>query len=447
MSIFRAYDIRGEYPKDINEGIAKTIGSAFARFAGNDKNYNPAVFVARDARLSSPYLSEKFIEGCQLAGTNVFDLGMIPRTVACFYAWKSQGYLAYITASHLPKEWNGIKFFTPEGIGFLEKQNMEIKRLYSQETNPSKRQGTVTAIEKRPVEQYTNLMLFKSQPKKKLKIVTDAGNGVADIVLKDLLKKAGHSVTSLNSKPDGNFPNRKVDPNEDSLKLLRDAVIEKEADLGLAFDGDADRLTVVDDKGRKLSADHLAYILLKEIYKTKKGPAIANVECSYVIDEISKQFNEKVIRVPVGDTHLIFGVNEHKGIFGIEKSGHCCIPSLVPFDDAIATAYFLSCILEEKVSDSVKTIPSFFFNRINIPCTDDLKAKIMDSIKKDVLKKFGAEKTSAIDGIRINFDNSWVLIRQSNTSPFIRITIESKTKEDLQKLEEDFTKLVNKHII
>lgn len=449
LSIFRAYDVRGVYGSTINEVISKKIGSVLAFFINSDNRHDTSIiYVGRDVRLSSESLQKNFVQGVLEQGKDVVDLGCLPLTVAAFYAWKNQKYLAYITASHMPKEWNGIKFFTPEGIGFPEHSNNEIKRLYVTGVPENKRYGNYTEVgSEKPIEQYKNLLLFKMSPRKKLTIVTDAGNGVADFVVKDLLKKAGHVVVSLNSKPDGNFPNRKVDPNEDSLKELKETVLAKNADMGIAFDGDADRLVVMNDKGKKIPADHLAFLLLKEIYKTQKGPVIANVECSFIVDDIAKQQGEKVIRVPVGDTYLMEGVNEFKAVFGIEKSGHACIPSLVPCDDAIAIAYYLSCNIEGKISELLKNIPQYYFDRINFPCSDDIKPMIMEKIRKQVVKKYGVEKTNTLDGIRVDFDTSWILIRQSNTEALIRLTIESKTQQELVELKDQFIQLIEKNVI
>jgi len=449
LSIFRAYDVRGIYGKTLDENIMKRIGEVLGNYISIDSTYDvTGVYVARDNRTSSPSLYDSFIEGCLSSGKNVFALGMMPLTVAAFYTWKTQKYLAYITASHMSKEWNGVKFFTPDGIGFSEKANNDIKKMFTQHFLTSKKIGEIieTGSEK-PLEQYKNLLTFKLSPKRKLVIVTDAGNGVADLVLKDLLRRSGHSVFSINSKPDGNFPNRKVDPNEDPLKELRDTVLEKNADIGFAFDGDADRLVVISDKSKKITADQLAFILLKEIYKTEKGSVIANTECSHVIDDAARLFNEKVIRVPVGDTYLMQGVHDHKAVFGIEKSGHACIPVLSPCDDAIAIAYYLSCVLDGRISDLIKDIPQYCFDRTNFKCSDDIKTMVIEKIKKFIQKKYGIEKTTSIDGIRVDFENSWVLIRQSNTEPLIRLTIESKTQEELDKLKVLFTEIIEKYII
>jgi len=449
LSIFRAYDVRGVYGSTINEPICRKIGAVFGHFINNDTKHDTSlVYIGRDVRLSSENLQKSFVEGFLTQGKNVIDLGVLPLTVAAFYAWKSQKYLAYITASHMPKEWNGIKFFTPEGIGFSEPANNEIKKTYIIGVPEIKRHGEYTELgNEKPIEQYKNLLLFKLTPKKKLTIVTDAGNGVADLVVRDLFKKAGHTIISLNSKPDGNFPNRKVDPNEDPLKDLRDTIINKNADLGIAFDGDADRLVVISDKGKKIPADHLAFLLLKELYKTESGPVIANVECSYIVDDVAKEYGQKVIRVPVGDTYLMQGVHEFKAVLGIEKSGHACVPSLVPCDDAIAIAYYLSCNLQEKISDTLKQVPQYNFDRVNFTCSDDVKTMIMEKIRKQMLKKYGSEKTSTLDGIRIDFETSWILIRQSNTEPLIRLTIEAKSQQDLTALKDEFVPIIEKHII
>jgi len=211
----------------------------------------------------------------------------------------------------------------------------------------------------------------------------------------------------------------------------------------VAYDGDADRMAVVDDSGRTLTPEEASYIILSELLKTRKGPIIANVECSRVIDKIAEKFKSKVVRVPVGHTFLMQAVHKERAVFGVEKSGHYTLPFLFPFDDALAISYYAACVIsrrEGKLSKLMEEIPKFPFGRFSYACPDSKKFQVIENIKKKLSAEY--KNVNTMDGVRIDLKNGWVLFRASNTGPVIRLTVEADTLKDFGSIKVDFMKIL-----
>jgi len=439
--IFRSYDIRGIYGKDLDEEIMEIIGNSITKLVKEN------IVVAMDMRESSEKLKKAFVSGVTKSGKDTLDLGLIPMGAALFYTCKNNKTLAYITASHLPKEWNGVKFFHPNGEGFIEEENSRIRDEFLKgRIIKGKKQGESFYINsKEIIEDYKKYLLSKIQVKKKLRIVLDCGNGMASLIAKDLFEKAGFSVIPLFDELDGSFPNRNPEPDADMLTRLREE--SEKADLGIAYDGDADRIVLVDDKGRKLTPEQVSFLVLSELLKKESGGIVANVECSRVLDDIAKKFNRNIIRFRVGHPYLVHEALNKKASFGVESSGHYIIPSLVPFDDSLAVSLYAASVLSEKyekLSKIVDRIKSYPLDRVNFKCPDEKKFSVIKKLKERFLKAYNNVNTT--DGVRIDFDKGWVLIRASNTEPLIRLTIEADNKKEFEKLKEDFSKILEEEI-
>lgn len=441
--IFRSYDIRGVYNKDITEYVMRLIGNAIAQSLNSE-----TIVVARDARLSSESLNKAFIQGFTETGKNIIDVGEVPNGVALFYSTHKQLPCAYITASHLGPEWNGIKFYDEKGIGFIEKENYKLREmvLKQQIISGSSEGFVMKENSSKIIEKYKNYLLFRIKADKKLRIIIDCGNGTAGHVVADLFRRAGYDVCIIFEKPDGNFPNRSSDPDEkNSLEKLSELV--KGYDIGFAFDGDSDRLVVVDNEARKLSAEQVGYIMIDEISKVDKGPVIVNVECTKLAEMAAKSVNKKIFRIPVGHTFMMRSVYEKSASIGFESSGHYCIRHVFPFDDAIAVSLYFAMVISrsgKSLNDIVEQLPVYAFDRINIECPEDKKFTIIKNLKNKISKKYN--NITVIDGIRIDFEKGWVLMRASNTSPCIKITVEAETFEDLEKTMKKFSEIIKKEI-
>ncbi len=442
-NIFRSYDIRGIYGSDLNEQIMQKIAEAFFNYTKNK-----SIAVARDMRVHSLSLKNAFVSG--LAG-NVHDCGLLPMGAAMFYAWKSKRELAYITASHLPKEWNGVKFFHSSGTGFLEKENSSIRDIFlkgisnNEIRNIKNKPKIIPTDNRKIIEDYKKYLASKIRARNKLRIAIDCGNGAAGMIAKSLFEQF-FSVSVIYEELDGTFPNRSPEPGEDTLAALKSEIKKTKADMGIAYDGDADRMVLVDDKCNIVAPEQAAYLILSELLKKEKGDIVANVECTRIIDKVAARFNRKIIRIPVGHTFLAESVHKNKAAFGIEPSGHYMLPFMVPYDDALAVSLYAAYALSlknKKLSEIAKEIPQSCFERINLECNDDKKFIIINSLKKKLAKDY---KINAMDGIRLDFDYGFALIRASNTSSIIRLTIESDTKKQLDVMKTKFAEILKKEI-
>ncbi len=437
MSIFRAYDIRGIYGKDLTEEIMTKIGEA----AGT---YSPGTFtVGRDFRDHGVQLEEAFVAGLKKTGSNANLVGTSPLSLCVFANWKMRSDVtAYITASHLPAEWNGIKFFHQDGVGFFEDENKELEAISS---SGKFKKGSGSAIRLEGMEEeYCSFVAERIRPER-INVVVDFGNGAACQLVPKIFKKIGVKTDFLFDWPDPSFSNRDPEPKPESLTALSKKVVKEKADLGIAYDGDGDRAMFVDDTGKVIMTEQSAILFIREIMKTQTGPVVANIECSDIIEDEVKKYGEKVFRIPVGHTFLVQETKKHKAVFGVEKSGHICVPKFSWFDDAIINSIYMTEIvskMEQKLSKVVEELPKRFFVRIEINCSDQRKFEVINKIKRKTIEVY--ENVNTIDGVKIVFPDSWALIRASNTSPMLRLSIEARDQKRLDALKQEMTKLIKR---
>ncbi len=436
MGIFRAYDIRGVYGKDLTEEIMTRIGEAAGTCC-------PGTFtIGRDFREHGAQLEEAFVAGLKKTGSNANLVGNCPASLCVFANWKlGNDVTAYITASHLPAEWNGVKFFHQNGVGFFEDENKKLGEISSSGKFKTGA-GSVKKLEGMDAE-YASFVAERIKPER-IRVVVDFGNGAACILVPKILKKIGVEATFLFDWPDPKFSNRDPEPKPEALTALCKKVVKEKADLGIAFDGDGDRAIFVDDTGKVIMTEQSAILFLRDIMKTQRGPVVANIECSDIIEDEVKKYGEKVFRIPVGHTFLVQETKRHNAVLGVEKSGHICVPKFFWFDDAIINSIYMTEIISkmgQKLSEVVKELPTRLFKRLEIECSDELKFQVMNKIKEKAIETY--EKTITIDGVKIVFPDSWALIRASNTSPMLRLSIEARDQERLDELEKEMTRLIN----
>lgn len=445
--IFRSYDVRGVYGQDVTEEVFDKIGNAFTRVTTKD------ILVARDPRVHSEKLMNAFMNGALRAERTVMNVGLLP--LGCAYHWAtSQNFdLAYVTASHLPKEWNGLKLFHAEGDAYMEGETSEIRQIVEDGKYFTGVRGVQVREEIEDVidlyirHVVSKVMLTEEEKKKaKTKILVDCGNGAAGILVKRLFNAAGFTnVDTIFEQPDGSFPNRASDPNEDPLNELKKRV--GKYDFGVAFDGDCDRVVVVDKNGGKLAPENVAYIILGELLKTSKGKILANVECSKLVDDVAKKYGVPLVRFRVGHTWMLDTVAKEEGIFAAESSGHFVIPAISKFDDAITAALYFAYALArsgKSLEQHMKEMPKYATGRVNLDCADEKKFSIIERLKQ----KFAAEHSNVdtLDGIRVNLPNGWFLVRASNTEPKIRITMEADSQQSLEDIKNRFSAAIQNEI-
>lgn len=433
MGIFRSYDVRGIYGKDINEDIMRRIGASFAQVTGK------AIAVGNDGRTSSLSLKKAFIEGF---GKEVLDVGTVPLGAGMMYVINRYDF-AFITASHLGKEWNGVKFFHKNGVGFMEDENNRIGKLF-EKAKPSGKTVVKKVGDNDILNFYIDYVVKKVKSAGPLDVVLDCGNGMASGFALPLFKKAGFSAVSMFDRVDGNFPNRDPDPAEDPLTELKKKVVS--ADIGIAYDGDGDRMVLVDETGRKLTPEQTSYLILSEAVKFS-GPIIANVECTRLIDDVARKFGKKIVRVPVGHTFLMEAVQKQNACFGVEVSGHYALPFMAPVDDSLMVSVFAAFVLSKqkrKLSEIVNEIKLYPFERVSVECDDEKKFDVVNSLKAKFKKEY--KNVTTMDGVRVDFPDGWILIRPSNTAPLIRLSVEGNDKKSFERLKKEFTAVLKEAI-
>lgn len=440
--MFRAYDIRGIHGQGMTRKNMEMIGLAFSKHIDGD-----SVVVARDARISGQELASAFSRGLIAGGKDVIYAGILPLGLGMFHAWKKGVTFAMVTASHLPKEWNGLKFFHGTGIGYMEDELARVRdSFFSGTLEKSDKEGKL--IEADPagiIKAYQDHVFGLMKPSRKMRVAIDPGNGSAGVMIREFFEKGGFEADVINEEPDGNFPGRPSDPSSDPLDGLQKAV--RNADFGLAFDGDGDRLIVMDELGRKLTPEQMSLIILPEIMSKEPGPVIANVEVTRTIDRIAEQFKRQVFRIRVGHNYLVKSSWDKKACFGIERSGHFTAPWIFPFDDVIAIAYYFGCVLSGKdkpLSELTEGVPIMPFEQINFDVPDERKFGIMDKVREHLRKEH--PNINTMDGVRVDMENGWALIRPSNTGPKIRLTIEANTAVDFRTIKEEFSGILEKYI-
>jgi phosphoglucosamine mutase len=440
--IFRAYDIRGVFNEDLTSEFGAKIGEVFATFHGNKGR----VAIGRDVRLSSTALESAVAAGMSAAGLDVVSVGECPIPVLNFHV--NQGdYVAgvYITASHNPPEYNGIRWRNPDGSGYTH-DNQRIKEMYF--AGESRRPGwdgvgTVTRLpEGRAISDYIGFLEQRLTAPRSLKIVVDPGNGASTLAAPELLRRVGHSVELLFGEVDGTFPNRSPHPTERSLGALMQSVREHGADLGVGYDADGDRCIFVDDLGRVVQTEKVGILVSRDLLRHHKGKVIANVPCSMIVEDELEKDGAEVVRVRVGDVFVCEEIKKHGGIFAMEISAHFFLPTYYIFDDPMLMTLKLAELMgadERPLSAIVDAIPSYPFIEEGFKCRDDLKFRVNELVE-DHFRTLGA-KIDTTDGVKVIFDDGWAMLRPSNTQPLTRLFAEARTQERLDELVAEFTRL------
>ena len=443
--IFRAYDIRGIYQDDISPELFYKIGQAAGTYVKrvlNGKNLT----VGNDIRQSSLPLVHSFISGVSATGVDVQYTGTSTFGQTLFAGWKSnQDIIAFVTASHLPPEWNGIKFYYGDGVGFPVEALEKIRdfTLTSEfETVDWGKVGAVQTVD--PKINYKDFFLSKFNFKKPIKVAVDCGGASMALSVPEIFKDLGLDVVPVFCDIDPLFSVRPSEPKAKNLGVLVNTVREKQCDFGVAFDGDGDRAVLVDNTGKVLSADETGIILGKFGITDKRGTVIVNVEVSKAVREQLEPLGFTVKQIRVGHTFLTLEGKKENACLGIESSGHVILPEYFLFDDAIVVPLKMAEILqnnEKTLSELVDELPLYPTVREEIDCPDAIKFSVVKALKAEFTKEF--ENTSVLDGIRVTFDEGWVLIRQSNTSPIIRLTAEADDETSLNRLKTEFMQRLN----
>jgi len=432
--IFRAYDIRGVYGKDLTEKVAELIGRSIAAYVDSE---GETMLIGRDVRHSSTPLASALTEGMLSGGLDVEDIGTVTTPLLNFASVhydKTGGVM--VTASHNPPEWNGFKIWLK--TGFIS-MGMGMEKLRDLALHGRFKHASRGKFRKNPnaISDYEKYVTEKISIEKNIKMVADPGNGSCSILTPSIFEKAGIIITAINAKPDGSFPAHPPEPSEETLTDVKRLVLEKNADFGVGFDGDGDRAVFVDDKGRTVSGTSIFTLLAEDYLKRKEGaPIVYEVSCSMIIEEIIQSHGGKPVLSRVGHTYMVDKMMKENAVFGGETSGHFYFSELYGFDDAIYASLKVAEVLsrrDEKLSEIINSLPKY--PRIpgrKFECPDEMKFRVVSELSKE-FKEMGYE-TLTIDGVKVIEDDGWFLIRASNTQPLIRLTVEAKNEDSLNKL-------------
>ena len=443
--IFRAYDIRGVVNKNFSAAIVQKIGRAIASEAS--ERGLKGIVVARDGRLSSPELSKALIEGLRASGHDVTDIGEVPTPVLYFAAQHldvDSGVM--LTGSHNGPEYNGLKIV----LGDETLSGEAITSLRDRMINDDMSEGEgelqtadVSADYLRRITESFPLAWGKS-----LKIVVDCGNGVAGQLAPQLYKALGHEVVELFCDIDGNFPNHHPDPGQpENLQALIDMVKEERADLGLAFDGDGDRLGVVDGAGNIIWPDRQMMLLARDVLSRNQGaPIIFDVKCSRYLKAVIESSGGKPLMWKTGHSLIKAKMKEVNAPLAGEMSGHIFFrEGWFGFDDALYAGVRVLEILiksEGTPTEIFAELPNGISTpELRIPLAEKHHEKAMQVMKEKMA--FEDAEIIDIDGLRVDFSDGWGLVRPSNTSPFLIVRFEAESEEGLARIQTEFRDLLH----
>ncbi|MFB6265916.1 MAG: hypothetical protein ABEI07_02420 [Candidatus Nanohaloarchaea archaeon] len=439
-NLFRAYDVRGE-TGEITPEVMERMGKAFGtRIKGEER-----AVVGRDVRDSSPELLEALKRGISSAGVDVTDAGLVPYGAVLYYSWKRNVPSAYVTASHLPKDYNGVKFTDSNGVGYAEHENMGLKDVFN---SGGFEEGDGQVGEEDILDEYREHVLgaVDTGSMEDISVLLDPGNGASSVSAPDIFWSSGARIEVVNGDPDGGFPNRESDVTGETLEETMRKVEEGGHDVGFAYDGDADRVAVIDDRGRLLSAEETAYILAQEILERCEGPVVANVETSRVVEDAAEENGSKLLKCRVGHSYLVEKVQEEDACLGVETSRHLTVPHVLPVDDGIAVSLYLASVIsrsDRSLSEMVDSVPSYPRVRVSFQAPG-VKFEAVERLEEEFEEEYGDVDT--MDGVRVNLEEGWVLVRASNTSPLVRLTVEAENEKVFQGLKDEFSRRVEEKI-
>ena len=428
--IFKRYDIRGKVGDAITEDVAEQIGRAFGSYLRRE-GVQGAV-VGHDNRLSSRALADAAIRGLAAAGVDVTDIGMVATPVVYWSAVEAGNIGGLmITGSHLKPEMNGFKLSI--GMSNLYGDQIQALRQMIEAGELLAGAGDVR-VDDTVNERYLAMAEGKLHHARPLKIVVDAGNGMGGIYGPPLLEAFGHTVIRLYCEPDGTYPHHQPDPqNADNLRDLAARVVSEGADLGLAFDGDADRVGVVDDQGHPVSADRVLVLLARDTLKRHPGATVvADVLSTQVLfDEVAKAGGRPLIWIS-GHSLIKAKMAEEKALLGGEMSGHIFMgDGYYGFDDGVFVAGRIVQILagqDQSLSAIMQTVPTLYSTPEYRPhCPDEKKEPVIRAVHEALKARY---PINDVDGIRITFERGWGLLRQSNTEPVLSLRFEGETEAD-----------------
>ncbi|MDQ3956577.1 MAG: phosphomannomutase/phosphoglucomutase [Actinomycetota bacterium] len=442
--IFKAYDIRGVYPSELDESVARRIGVAFSRFVDT-----PRVALGRDMRSSSPTLAEAFSEGVTSTGCDVVDVGLISTDGLYFASGKLDLPAAMFTASHNPARYNGLKLCREKAAPIGSDSGLvEIRELAeASDADPGRQSGRV---EKRDLlaDYAAHCRTFVDESSlRPLKVAIDAGNGMAGRTVPAVFGDLPFEVLPLYFELDGTFPNHPANPIEpENLVDLQKTVLDEGCDLGLAFDGDADRVFVVDDLAEPVSGSLTTALVADRLLKKNPGETILyNLICSWTVPEVVKENGGRPVRTRVGHSFIKRVMAETRAIFGGEHSGHYYFRDNFRADSGMIAALLVLEALSAESAPLSELLDPFrryvASGEINSEVSDQLAAM------EELARHYSDGKQDRTDGLTVEFDDWWFNCRPSNTEPLLRLNLEALSKELMEDKRDEVLGLIRREDI
>jgi phosphomannomutase len=438
--IFKAYDIRGIYPDDLNEDIARSIGWGFARFLETPKT----ILVGRDMRTSSPSLSAAFMEGVASAGVDVEDLGEVS-TDALYFASGSYGHPgAMFTASHNPAQYNGIKLCRAAAAPIGSDSGLEdIKRLAldapsTAEGDPGKRS------EHDALPEYAAHCRSLVDPEilRPFKVAIDAGNGMAGKTVPMVFEPLPFEVVPLYFELDGTFPNHPANPIElENVADLRRLVVDEKCDVGIAFDGDADRIFLIDEKGDPVSGSTTTALVAERLLTKNPGATVLyNLICSWAVPEIVKENGGVPVRTRVGHSFIKEVMVETGAIFGGEHSGHYYFRDNFRADSGMIAAL----LVLETMSVRGEPLSELLEDFERYSDSGEINSEVADQAAtiEELATRYSDARQDRVDGLTVEYDDWWFNCRASNTEPLLRLNLEARTPELMEQKRDEVLKII-----
>jgi phosphoglucosamine mutase len=445
--LFGSSGVRGLANIDLTPPLACKVASAVATY----ENAKYAV-VACDTRVSGGMFEEALVSGLVSVGTDVLLLGMVPTPVLAYVTKALNANVGFmLTASHNPPQYNGIKVFKGD-LSYTDQDQEAVEKIVAQETFALADWRSLGKFSSANAEQiYLNMVKQAVCLQKPWRVVVDPGCGAAYSIAPQMLKELGCKVTSLNAQPDGFFPARKSEPTAESLQDLARTVKALGADIGVAFDGDADRVAFVDEDGVFVNFDRsLAAYGAYALKQSGGGTIVTTIEASMCVETMAEKYHGKVQRTRVGDIYVSEVISRKGAVFGGEPCGAWIHPQqhLCP-DGPLSAALFLKALEEEgqTVSELIGEVPEYITKRVNLPVRNEQKYVLVGQLG-NTLKAAFPDYTdfSTIDGARLALKNGWLLVRASGTEPLIRLTVEGASEVAAKDITAKATALIHKQI-
>ncbi len=439
MSIFKAYDIRGLYPETLNEDIIYRIGRAYViKFKSNK------VTVGRDARVSSPSLFKALVKGITDQGCDVVDIGIVTTPMMYFSAWNYpyDGGLM-VSASHNPPKYNGVKMVRKGAVPIGGETGIyEIGKMIDNLPDElPEHKGKVESLE--IMNDYIKHSLdYLKIPLKKFKIVIDTANAVGGPVCSEFFNKLDCDFKHLFSELDGTFPNHEANPlKEENVKDLQEVVVKNNADIGIAFDGDGDRCSFIDEQGNSVASDLIITLVAEAILKDNPGKKIlADVRCSRIVEEIVDKYGGVSGRCKVGHSLVKAQMKQEGVYFAGELSSHFYLE-----DEHYAEApFFVILKVLELMTSENKPLSELIKPLRKYSQSGEINSKVEDKEgkMKELAEKFSDGDVHWLDGVTVNYDNWWFNVRPSNTEPYLRLNLEANTNELMEEKKETVLKII-----